>query len=243
MSFRLLCVCVALFLAGCTTTTMEGTRLAHDTKTSPNFGPRRVNLVVIHYTGSSTAEHALQTLSDPKAEVSAHYLITRDGRIVQLVDERERAWHAGVSRWGGVDDVNSASIGIELDNNGSEAFPEPQIVSLAELLRDIVDRHHLLPRAFVGHSDVAPRRKQDPGVLFPWRWLAQHGYGLWCDPPYPPVPAGFDPVTALQAIGYDTRSPDAAADAFALHYGGTGQSGLAAIDMAKLACILERARQ
>ena len=222
---------------------MEGTRLAHDTKPSPNFGPRRVNLVVIHYTGSSTAERALQTLSDPKSEVSSHYLVTRDGRIVQLVDERERAWHAGASRWGGADDINSASIGIELDNNGREPFPEAQLVSLIQLLHDLTERHHLSPRAFVGHSDVAPRRKQDPGVLFPWRWLSQQGYGLWCDPPYPPAPAIFEPVMALQAIGYDTRNPDAAAEAFALHYGGTGQAGMAAIDPAKLACILDRTRQ
>lgn len=217
--------------------------MVHDTRASPNHGPRRVNLVVIHYTDSGTADRALDVLTDPTSEVSAHYLVTREGRVVQLVDERERAWHAGASRWGGLGDVNSLSIGIELDNNGREPFAEPLLASLSVLLRDLAERHKLPARAFVGHSDVAPRRKQDPGVLFPWRSLALQGFGLWCDPPYPGAPEGFDPLLALQALGYDTRNPDAAADAFALHYGGSGQRGMAAIDPARLACLADLARR
>ncbi len=239
--FRSLCAVAALLLAGCAGT-LEGTRLAHQTQASPNFGARRVNLVVIHHTGSDTAASALRTLTDPASEVSAHYLVTREGRIVQLVGEDQRAWHAGAARWAGADDVNSLSIGIELDNSGSEPFAEPQIASLVALLADLTERHHLPARAFVGHADVAPRRKQDPSVLFPWRYLAQQGFGLWCDPPYPAAPEGFDILLALQALGFDTRNPAAAGEAFARHYGGSGQSGLAAVDSARLACIVEKSR-
>ena len=185
---------------------------------SPNFNARRIAFVVFHYTASRSAEQALRTLASPEAGVSAHYLVGRDGTIVQLVDERARAWHAGASRWGPVHDVNSASIGIELDNDGSEPYPEVQIGSLLRLLADLRERHRLLPASFLGHSDIAPRRKVDPGALFPWAMLAAHGFGVWCDPRVPPAPTGFDALLGLQAIGYDTREPSAALGAFRLRY-------------------------
>jgi len=185
---------------------------------SPNFDERRVAFVVIHYTADDTAAVALRTLTSPAAKVSAHYLVARDGDIVQLVDERARAWHAGESRWGAVDDLNSASIGIELDNDGRAPFPAPQIEALLRLLADLRLRHGFPPANVLGHADVAPTRKTDPGPLFPWRTLAAHGFGLWCDPPYAPAPAAFDALLGLQAIGYDVRDPRAAIRAFRLHH-------------------------
>jgi N-acetylmuramoyl-L-alanine amidase len=185
---------------------------------SPNFNARSADFIVIHYTSSDSAAHALRTLTNPVTEVSAHYLIVRDGSIVQLVDERMRAWHAGESRWGPTVDVNSASIGIELDNNGFEPYPPAQIDALLRLLADLRERHHVPTANFLGHSDVAPARKVDPGPLFPWRTLAEHGFGLWCEPPWPPAPSGFDPLLGLRAIGYDTRQPEAAITAFRTRY-------------------------
>jgi len=226
-------------LAACTPG-LQRNPLADEVAPSPNFGPRRVSLVVLHHTSSSNYESALRTLRDPQREVSAHYLIGRDGRVIQLVDESERAWHAGRSRWGAITDVNAASIGIELDNNGVEPFPAVQMNALFRLLGDLRARHRLTPLAFLGHADVAPGRKVDPSAMFPWRDLAQHGFGLWCDAP-PPAPAGFDVLLGLQALGYDLAAPDAAADAFALHYGAP-QAGLAAIDPALLACLVQQAR-
>jgi len=185
---------------------------------SPNFNTRSPAFVVVHYTSSLSAAHALRTLTNPVAEVSAHYLIGRDGNIVQLVDERMRAWHAGESRWGAAIDVNSASIGIELDNDGLEPYPPVQIDALLELLADLSERHHVPAANVIGHSDVAPTRKRDPGPLFPWRTLAAHGFGLWCEPPLAPAAPGFDPLLGLRAIGYDTRDAAAAISAFRLHF-------------------------
>jgi len=185
---------------------------------SPNFDERRPDLVVIHHTSDATAEKALATLTDPAREVSAHYLVARDGAIYQLVDERKRAWHAGVSRWGAQTDVNSASIGIELDNDGAEPFPEAQVASLLALLADLKIRYHIPTANFVGHGDVAPGRKVDPSRYFPWRILALNGFGLWCDPPLPPAPEPFDVATELQALGYDVSDLEAAIRAFNRHY-------------------------
>lgn len=153
---------------------------------SPNFDARTegpIDILVLHYTGMRTAEEALARLCDPEAKVSAHYTIDRGGQIYHHVDESLRARHAGVSYWAGVRDVNSRSIGIELVNPGHEfgyiAFEEAQIQSLMELSRGILARHPISPRRVVGHSDVAPARKMDPGELFPWRRLAENGIGIF----------------------------------------------------------------
>lgn len=239
--FRPLLAALALMLlAGCGPR-FQRNPLADELAPSPNFNARRVSLVVIHHTSSSHHESALRTLRDPLREVSAHYLITRDGRVIQLVDESERAWHAGRARWGAISDVNSASIGIELDNNGDEVFPDAQMAALYRLLGDLRVRHRLTPLAYVGHADVAPGRKVDPSAYFPWRAMAQRGFGLWCDAPLASAPAGFDVALGLQALGYDLAVPDAAATAFALHYGAP-QTGLAALDPALVACIVAQAR-
>ena len=180
---------------------------------SPNREPRRggraPDLVVLHYTGMKTAEAALARLCDPAARVSAHYLIDEAGMLYRLVDESERAWHAGHSAWEGESDVNSRSIGIELHNPGHEfgyrPFPEAQIARLIALLREIVPRHGIRPWHILGHSDVAPRRKADPGELFPWRRLAEAGLGLWPEPD-PTTPARPSIATVqemLQRFGYE----------------------------------------
>src|SRR5579871_10256 len=163
---------------------------------SPNHDERppgaAIDILVLHYTGMKTADEALARLCDPAARVSAHYTIGRDGRIYAHVPEERRAWHAGVSWWAGETNVNARSMGIELVNPGHEfgyiPFAEPQIEALIELAKGIVSRHPIPPRRVVGHSDVAPARKTDPGELFPWQRLAQAGIGVW--PKVLPLPRG-----------------------------------------------------
>jgi N-acetylmuramoyl-L-alanine amidase len=190
---------------------------------SPNHGPRPdgavVDMLVLHYTGMADADAALRRMTDPAAEVSAHYMIDEDGAVLQLVDEARRAWHAGVARWRGHDDINSRSIGIELVNPGHEfgyrAFADPQMVALTAVAADIVARHPIPPRNVVGHSDIAPARKCDPGELFDWRGLADAGIGLW--------PGEADGETEsvfamLARYGYDTGDAGAALTAFQRHF-------------------------
>ena len=206
---------------------------------SPNFNDRRPSYVVLHHTSDDTAAQALRTLTDPTREVSAHYLLGRDGHVYQLVDERYRAWHAGRSSWGADADINSSSIGIELDNNGSEPFPSAQIESLLALLSDLKARYRIPTANFIGHADVAPGRKTDPSAWFPWRLLAQAGYGLWCDLPYPAAPPGFDADLGLQALGYDITNREAAVRAFKLHFVQTStDAALAASEHDLLYCLL-----
>lgn len=150
---------------------------------SPNHGPRRdglrPSLVVLHYTAMESADAALERLCDPKHEVSCHYLIGKDGRVWQLVDEDLRAWHAGAGSWGGMGDVNSRSIGIELDNRGTHPFSAPLMAALVELLPGIMKRHGIDPAGVIGHSDMAPDRKNDPGPRFDWKRLARAGHAVW----------------------------------------------------------------
>jgi N-acetylmuramoyl-L-alanine amidase len=185
---------------------------------SPNFDERLSppDMVVLHYTGMQTGEAALARLRDPGAEVSAHYLIEEDGRLFRLVPEERRAWHAGVSFWKGRTNLNQVSIGIELVNPGHEfgyrPFPPAQIGVLTDLLADIRERWDVPDERILGHSDIAPDRKADPGELFPWADLAAAGHGLWVEPPASPgAPLGEGEegtgVFALQAgltrLGYD----------------------------------------
>ena len=183
---------------------------------SPNHDQRRAQLVVLHQTEMDSAQAALLTLRTRNAHgrVSAHYLIGADGRLYQLVAESARAWHAGASRWGGIADLNSASIGIELDTDGQSPFTEAQIETLLRLLEDVTTRLAIPPHMVVGHADVAPTRKRDPGVLFPWQRLAEAGFGLWPREVLAPPPPGFDPWAALRLIGYDLRDRAAALRAF-----------------------------
>ncbi len=189
---------------------------------SPNFNERQlpVSMIVLHYTGMESAQAALDRLTDPAAEVSAHYLIEEDGTIHRLVPEEKRAWHAGKSHWRGITDVNSASIGIELVNPGHEfgyrEFAPAQIEALIPLMQEIKERHDITRGNIVGHSDIAPTRKQDPGELFPWGQLARVRLALprptrnlmdplWSD-------AGF--LLALERFGYEVTDKLAAVVAF-----------------------------
>lgn len=184
-----------------------------DLRSSPNHGPRpagkAVDMLLLHYTGMESAEAALDRLCDPAAEVSAHYLIEEDGRIWQLVAEDRRAWHAGKAFWAGERDINGVSIGIELVNPGHEfgyrPFPGTQMAALAGLARAVMGRHGIPPRRVLGHSDVAPARKADPGELFDWAFLARAGIAFL--PDFPPVPARIpglgEAQAALARIGYE----------------------------------------
>jgi N-acetylmuramoyl-L-alanine amidase len=182
-----------------------------------DFRTRPPNMIVLHYTGMPTGAEALARLRDPEAKVSSHYLLEEDGRIFSLVAEERRAWHAGVSFWKGERDINGASIGIEIVNPGHEfgyrAFPDAQIKALIDLLNHIRGRWDIDNDMIVGHSDVAPDRKDDPGELFPWKRLAKAKHGLWVEPPTAPgAPLGLGDegagVFALQAgltrLGYDS---------------------------------------
>jgi N-acetylmuramoyl-L-alanine amidase len=213
---------------------------------SPNHNERRgfarPDAVVLHYTGMPTGAAALKRLCDPAAQVSSHYFVGEDGRVVQLVAEERRAWHAGVGVWKGVRDLNSASIGVEIVNPGHgpageppPPFPPAQIAGLTALLRDVGQRYAIAPERFLAHSDVAPGRKIDPGETFPWEALARAGVGHWTTPA--PLAAGRvlapgeegAPVKALQAMlalygygvevsgVYDARTRDAVA-AFQRHF-------------------------
>ncbi|MCY1125566.1 N-acetylmuramoyl-L-alanine amidase [Frigidibacter sp. RF13] len=188
---------------------------------SPNFGDRRggvrPDLVVIHYTAMPSATEARARLCDPAAEVSAHWLIAEDGTTEQLVDESCRAWHAGAGAWGGVSDVNSRSVGIELANPGDAPFPEPQMAALERLLAAILDRWSIPPERVIGHSDMAPGRKRDPGPRFDWRRLALQGLSVW------PGVSGADgsagPLRgALAAFGYPDVGDDVLLAAFRLRF-------------------------
>lgn len=179
--------------------------LGAEVRVSPNFGPRldvsRPDMIVLHYTGMKTGEGAEAWLCAPESQVSSHYLVHEDGRIVQMVRESDRAWHAGKSFWRGVTDVNSHSVGVEIVNPGYEfgyrGFPASQIVSVIELCRGIIARHGIRPQDVLAHSDIAPGRKVDPGEKFPWRKLAEAGIGHFVAP----VRAGGNPVLALGDSG------------------------------------------
>jgi N-acetylmuramoyl-L-alanine amidase len=189
---------------------------------SPNFDERAlpITMLVLHYTGMQSAAVALERLCDPAAKVSSHYLVDEDGAVHALVDERHRAWHAGRSHWRGITDVNSASIGIEIVNPGHEfgyrPFPPEQVAAVVRLTAEIKDRHEITRGNIVGHSDVAPARKRDPGELFPWHELARRRLALprptknLMDPQW--TEGGF--LLALERFGYDVVEPMAAIMAF-----------------------------
>ena len=188
---------------------------------SPNQGPRRnglrPSLVVLHHTAMQSAEAALERLCDAtrEAPVSAHYLIAEDGRLWQLVDEAERAWHAGLGSWGGQGDVNSRSIGIELANPAPNPYSEPQMARLEQLLPGIMTRWQIPPAGVIAHSDLAPDRKADPGPKFDWRRLALQGLAVW---PGEAAREEGDLARDLDGIGYPTEDMSLALQAFRLRF-------------------------
>ena len=203
-----------------------------DVMPSPNFGERkdgrRPDMIVVHYTGMLDAAEALERLRTPASQVSSHYFVFEDGRVIQLVQESKRAWHAGVASWAGETDINSRSIGIELVNPGHgpdyRPFPDAQMTALEWLAQGILARHPIRSHLVLGHADVAPGRKQDPGELFDWRRLAAAGIGLW-----PDITATASPGTVeadMRTFGYADASP-AAIVAFQQHFRPSDVTGIA----------------
>jgi N-acetylmuramoyl-L-alanine amidase len=183
-----------------------------------NFNLRKPNFVVIHHTAQNSCEQTLQTFTNSKTQVSAHYVICKDGTIHHLLNDYLRAWHGGISKWGNSTDINSNSIGIEIDNNGFEAFTEAQISSLLRLLTALKKNYGIPAPNFVGHADIAPGRKVDPNRHFPWQLLASNGFGLWYDTTATQVPADFNAMQALRIIGYNIQDSASAVYSFKLHF-------------------------
>ena len=200
---------------------------------SPNQDERRPILIVLHYTDQDSVQESLHTLRTRNSggPVSAHYLVGADGSRYQLVSDERRAWHGGPGRWGTITDINSASIGIELDNDGHSPFPDAQIDSLLLLLDDLCTRLRIPRTQIVGHQDFAPGRKIDPGPLFPWKRLAEAGFGIWPADDAAPPPDGFDPWLALRLIGYPLDDRAATVRAFRNRFRGMEGNVLDAEDL------------
>lgn len=200
---------------------------------SENHDVRRAQVIVVHYTEQESVAQSLKTLRTRNSggRVSSHYLVGDDGTIYQLVADDHRAWHAGAGSWGTMHELNSTSIGIEIDNNGIEPFSEPQVQGLLRLLEDLTARHHIPKTEVIGHSDLAPGRKIDPGPLFPWKRLADAGFGIWPAPDAPPPPPGFDPINALRLIGYATDDLEATIHSYRMRFRGDNAKQLDAEDL------------
>jgi N-acetylmuramoyl-L-alanine amidase len=184
-----------------------------------NFDLRKPNFVIIHHTAQNSCEQTLQTFTLERSKVSAHYVICKDGTIHHMLNDYFRAWHGGIAKWGNNTDINSSSIGIELDNNGYEPFDSAQINSLITLL-DKLKRSYNIPDAnFIGHGDIAPKRKVDPNINFPWQFLSTKGYGVWFNPDSTKkLPFSFSIPIALNIVGYDIKDTTAAILAFKRHF-------------------------
>lgn len=184
-----------------------------------NFGMRRPSFVIIHHTAQNSCEKTIETFTTPVREVSAHYVICKDGTLHHMLNDYLRAWHAGAGRWGNETDINSVSIGIEIDNNGTDSFSVAQLNTLYGVLAFAKKEYNIPVANFIGHGDITPGRKVDPSVLFPWKDLADKGFGLWySDTTNIIVPADFNVRTALRIIGYDISNLPAATQAFRRHF-------------------------
>jgi len=183
-----------------------------------NFNLRKPNFIIIHHTAQDSLAQTLKTFTITKTQVSAHYVIAEDGRVVQMVNDYLRAWHGGNATWGKNSDINSASIGIELDNNGIKPFSDQQIISLLALLTKLKKDYNIPTQNIIGHADIAPTRKKDPSALFPWKLLATNGFGIWPDEVLEPAPTDFNAEQGLRIIGYNTKNLPAAISAFKLHF-------------------------
>ncbi len=183
-----------------------------------NFNLRKPNFVIIHHTAQNGCDETLKTFTTAKTQVSAHYVICKDGRVHHMLNDYLRAWQAGISKWGNTTDINSVSIGIEIDNNGFEPFTEPQINSLLQLLDRLKKAYNIPTANFIGHADIAPCRKVDPNKYFPWQKLAENGFGFWYDTTGVEVPVDFNAMQALRIIGYDIQKPEAAIQSFKIHF-------------------------
>ena len=183
-----------------------------------NFNMRRPNFVILHHTAQNSCEQTLKTFTTVKSQVSAHYVICKDGTVHHMLNDYLRAWQAGVSKWGNATDINSLSIGIEIDNNGFEPFTDEQINNLLQLLDRLKKAYNIPTANFIGHADIAPGRKVDPNRYFPWEKLSGNGFGLWYDTTGVQVPPDFNAMQALRIIGYDIKRPEAAIQSFKIHF-------------------------
>jgi len=183
-----------------------------------NFNLRKPNFVIIHHTAQNSCDQTLTTFTTVKSQVSAHYVICKDGIVHHMLNDYLRAWQAGVSKWGNATDINSLSIGIEIDNNGFEPFTEAQVNSLLQLLDRLKKAYNIPTANFIGHADIAPGRKVDPNKYFPWQKLAENGFGFWYDTTAVQPPPDFNSMQALRVIGYDIKNPEAAIQSFKLHF-------------------------
>ncbi|MEO6670723.1 MAG: N-acetylmuramoyl-L-alanine amidase [Ferruginibacter sp.] len=191
-----------------------------------NFGMRKPNFVILHHTAQNSCEKTLQTFTKDSSQVSAHYVICKDGTLHHMLNDYLRAWHAGIGKWGNTTDINSTSIGIELDNNGLDTFSEIQLQSLEKLLGVLKNRYNIPAANFIGHADIAPGRKVDPNIHFPWKRFADSGYGLWfADTTDMVIPENFNTRMALRMIGYDVSRPEAAIQSFRQHFLGSAVTG------------------
>ncbi|MFG6529690.1 MULTISPECIES: N-acetylmuramoyl-L-alanine amidase [unclassified Sulfitobacter] len=215
---------------------------------SPNCGPRRdglrPRLIVLHYTAMTSAQAALERLCAPSAEVSAHYLISGRGEVIQMVEEEQRAWHAGAGEWAGLEDINSRSIGIELDNRGDHPFSEPQMQALETLLPGIMARHDIPPEGVIGHSCMAPGRKIDPGPRFDWARLARRGLALPAgDAPRPDSVTTATFRAAAQAAGFTAPcDDDTLLDTVRLRFRPWGRGPLTPADLTALPAPIDAPR-
>lgn len=192
-----------------------------------NFNLRKPNFVIIHHTAQNSCEQTLRTFTTNASQVSAHYVICKDGAIHHMLNDYMRAWHAGAGKWGNDADINSNSIGIELDNNGYETFAPEQISSLLKLLAALKKQYNIPQPNFIGHADIAPTRKTDPNIYFPWKLLAENGFGFWYDDTSNvSLPATFNHLQALRIIGYNVKDSNAAIVAFKRHWLGDSLPGL-----------------
>ena len=184
-----------------------------------NFDLRKPNLVIIHHTAQNSCDQTLRTFTLERTKVSAHYVICKDGTIHHMLNDYMRAWHGGIAKWGNTTDINSGSIGIEIDNNGSEPFESAQINSLLLLLEKLKSTYKIPVENFIGHGDIAPKRKVDPNINFPWKQLAQSGYGVWFESDSTKLlPEGISVPLALSIVGYDVADTTAAMMAFKRHF-------------------------
>lgn len=233
-------VLAAALVAGCSPIPITRNPLA-TWVASPNYDERMPVLIVLHATEQQSVAQSLLTLrtANDKGKVSAHYLIGRDGRRYQLVPDELRAWHAGGGRWGTITNVNAASLGIEIDNDGRAPYTEEQIQSLLMLLEDLCRRWSIPRTQIIAHADLAPARKVDPGAHFPWKRLHEAGFGLWPPDDAPPAPPGFDPWRALAQVGYPLADRAKAVRAFHLRFRGMDSEVLDEEDLRILHALTE----
>ena len=204
---------------------LQPAETANDSITAPeswvgttNFNMRKPNFVIIHHTAQNSCEQTLKTFTMVKTQVSSHYVICRNGMVHHMLNDWLRAWHGGNSKWGNNTDINSSSIGIEIDNNGFEPFSEQQINSLISLLGRLKKDYTIPVANFIGHADIAPGRKNDPSRFFPWQKLAQQGFGNWYDTTNITPPTDFNAIQALRIIGYDIKRPEYAIQSYKIHF-------------------------